>query len=234
VSGGRGNQPELSPRQLEQLERLVEVLSAGCGAPSTVRDPAEVRSVHIADSLSGLEFGELTRARQIADVGAGAGLPGLVLAVAVPGARVDLIEANARKCEFIERAVASAALTNTRTLPVRAEDWAREPAPVGGREAYDLVSARAVGRLATLAELASPLLAADGALVAWKGRRDAGEEEELARAAEGLAMEPVEVRWVGPYAGSRNRHLHLIRKRGPTPERLPRRPGMAKKRPFGA
>lgn len=106
--------------------------------------------------------------------------------------------------------------------------------PQGGREAYDAVSARAVGRLATLAELASPLLQAGGTLVAWKGRRDEGEEEELARAAEGLAMEPLEVRWVGPYSGSRNRHLHLIRKTGATPQELPRRPGMAKKTPFGA
>ena len=47
-------------------------------------------------------------------------------------------------------------------------------------------------------------------------------------------MEPEEIRWVGPYAGSENRHLHLIRKSGPTPEGLPRRAGMAKKRPFGS
>ena len=46
-------------------------------------------------------------------------------------------------------------------------------------------------------------------------------------------MEPVEVRWVGPYAGSRHRHLHVMRKSGPTPGNLPRRPGMAKKRPLG-
>ena len=90
------------------------------------------------------------------------------------------------------------------------------------------------GRLATIAELACPLLASAGRLVAWKGRRDHEEEAELARAARRLAMEPVEVRWVGPYAGSRNRHLHLLEKSGPTPGDLPRRPGMAKKRPFGS
>ena len=73
-----------------------------------------------------------------------------------------------------------------------------------------------------------------GALVVWKGRRDADEEDELARVADRLAMEPVEVRWVGPYAGSRNRHLHVMRKVGPTPVELPRRPGMAKKRPLGS
>ena len=87
--------------------------------------------------------------------------------------------------------------------------------PRAGARPTTLVTARAVGRLSTLAELASPLLAEGGALVAWKGRRDAGEEAELERAAERLAMEPEEIRWVGPYAGSRNRHLHLLRKIGP-------------------
>jgi 16S rRNA (guanine527-N7)-methyltransferase len=90
-----------------------------------------------------------------------------------------------------------------------------------------------VGRLATLAELASPLLRDGGVLVAWKGRRDPDEEAELGRARERLAMEPVAIRWVGPYGGSRHRHLHVVRKRGPTPPSLPRRSGMAKKRPFG-
>jgi 16S rRNA (guanine527-N7)-methyltransferase len=88
--------------------------------------------------------------------------------------------------------------------------------------------------MSTLAELASPLLSDGGTLVAWKGRRDAGEEAELERAVDRLAMRPVTVTWVGPYAGSRNRHLHVVRKSGPTPAGLPRRPGMAKKRPFGA
>ena len=70
-------------------------------------------------------------------------------------------------------------------------------------------------------------------LVAWKGRRDEEEEAQAARAATGLAMEAERVLDVGPYAGSRNRHLHLLRKTGPTPSDLPRRPGMAKKRPRG-
>ena len=116
----------------------------------------------------------------------------------------------------------------------RSESWAADPPPDGGRERYDAVTARAVGRLSTLGELASPLLVEGGSLVAWKGRRNAAEEAELERAAARLAMELVEVRWVGPYAGSRHRHLYVMRKSGPTPSNLPRRPGMAKKRPLGA
>jgi hypothetical protein len=69
--------------------------------------------------------------------------------------------------------------------------------------------------------------------MAWKGARLSDEEAELDRAAPRLAMEPVEVRPVTPYPGSRERHIHLLRKNGPTPNGLPRRPGMAAKRPFG-
>ena len=226
----RSRLDELQPAGREALIRLVDVLAADPTAPSSVRDPARVGRVHVADSQTGLEFGELASAERIADVGSGAGFPGLVLAAALPGTRVDLIESIRRKCEFMERAAAAAGTANATVVNVRAE----ELASAEGREAYDAVTARAVGRLSTLAELASPLLRDGGVLVAWKGRLDPGEQAELERAAPSLAMEPEDVRHVGPYVGSLHRHLHTVRKRGPTPDGLPRRPGMAKKRPFGS
>jgi 16S rRNA (guanine527-N7)-methyltransferase len=220
---------ELPAATRESLAELVSMLAAERGAPSAVRNPDEAWRVHVADSLAGLKFPQLRSAERVADVGSGAGLPGLVLAAVLPDAGVDLIESVGRKCAFIERAASRAAIANVRVVCERSETWALGE----GRESYDAVTARAVGRLSTLAELASPLLSDGAALVAWKGRRDPDEEEELGRAAARLAMEPVEVRWVGPYAGSRHRHLHLMRKSGPTPSDLPRRPGVAKKRPFG-
>ncbi len=135
-----------------------------------------------------------------------------------------------RKCDFIRRAAEAGAIENASVLHARSEELAAGD----GREAYDVVTARAVGRLSTLAELASPLLVEGGALVAWKGRRDPEEEAELGRAAAALAMRPEQVLDVGALAGSRHRHLHLVRKSGPTPADLPRRPGMAKKRPRGS
>jgi 16S rRNA (guanine527-N7)-methyltransferase len=185
--------------------------------------------VHVADSLTGLEFEALRKAPAIADIGSGAGFPGLVLAVALPDARVDLVESVGRKCDFIQRAIDEAGIANARVINARSEDLASDE----GREAYAAVTARAVGRLSTLAELASPLLKDGGVLVAWKGKRDAEEEAQLESAAEALAMRPEEIRHVGPFAGSEHRHLHLIRKSGGTPQKLPRRAGMAKKRPYG-
>lgn len=202
-------------------------------APSSVRDPESSWRVHVADSLSGLEVEALAAAARVADVGSGAGFPGLALAAANRAVRVDLVESIERKCEFARLAIERAGLDNAAVVCARSEDWARSAPPGGGRESYDAVAVRAVGRLATVAELASPLLRDGGVLVAWKGRRDAGEEAELARAAVRLAMRPAEVRWVGPYAGSENRHLHVVTKVGATPGELPRRAGMAKKRPLG-
>jgi 16S rRNA (guanine527-N7)-methyltransferase len=129
----------------------------------------------------------------------------------------------------MRRALTAAGIANARILEIRSEEWAAEE----GRESYDAVTARAVGRLSTLAELASPLLRQGGALVAWKGRRNAEEEAQLERAAEELALQPQRVIPVGAYAGSRNRHLHVVLKAGATPPGIPRRPGMAKKRPRG-
>ena len=234
MSAGPGAATELSPPAREALGRVLRLLADDRAAPTAVADPHRAWSVHVADSLSGLVVNELREASTIADLGAGAGFPGLVLAVALPSAHVDLVESIGRKCEFIARAIAAAEISNARVVCERSESWAMSGPPSGGREVHQAVTARAVGRLSTLAELASPLLVEGGVLVAWKGRRRPDEERELERAASRLSMEPVEILSVGPYAGSRNRHLHVMRKSGRTPADLPRRPGLAKKRPFGS
>lgn len=218
----------LDPAARERLRTVLALLAEERASVSSVVDQ-RAWQVHVVDSLTGLEAPELAGASRIADVGAGAGFPGLVLAVALPAAQVDLIESVGRKCEFIRRAIDAAGIANANVLNSRSEDWAAGE----GREAYDAVTARAVGRLSTLAELASPLLKPNSVLVAWKGRRDPDEEQQLKNAAEELAMAPEQVLDVGDRAGSEHRHLHVIRKSGPTPANLPRKPGIAKKRPKG-
>jgi 16S rRNA (guanine527-N7)-methyltransferase len=212
----------------EKLETVLALLAEERASVSSVVDQRAWR-VHVLDSLTGLEVPDLRAAERVADVGAGAGFPGLALAVALPEAQVDLIESVTRKCEFMRRSAEEAGITNVTVRNTRSEDWAAAK----GREAYDAVTARAVGRLSTLAELASPLLKPKGLLVAWKGKRDADEEQQLERASEALAMRPETILDVGNRAGSAHRHLHVIRKTGPTPANLPRKPGIAKKRPKG-
>ncbi len=161
-------------------------------------------------------------------MGAGAGFPGLALAATLPSAEVDLIEATSRKCEVIARLALAAGLGNARPVPHRAEEWAAGE----GAGAYDVVTVRAVAPLAVLVEYAAPLLRLGGTLVAWKGARDAGEEAAGAEAAEILGLAPTEPLTVRPFRGSQRRALHLYSKQGPTPERFPRRAGMASKRPL--
>ena len=219
---------ELDGAARAKLETVLALLAEEKASVSSVVDERAWR-VHVDDSLTGLEVPDLLGARRIADVGAGAGFPGLVLAVALPDTQVDLVESVGRKCEFMRQAIAAAEIPNANVLNTRSEDLASS----GGREAYDAVTARAVGRLSTLAELASPLLKPNSVLVAWKGKRDEDEERQLDNAAESLAMRSEQILDVGNRAGSEHRHLHVIRKTGATPANLPRNPGIAKKRPKG-
>jgi 16S rRNA (guanine527-N7)-methyltransferase len=219
----------LDSKQRQALETVLELLRGERASVSSVTDPQLAWKVHVADSLTGLDVEGLGKAEKIADIGSGAGFPGLPLAVALPHSQIDLIESVGRKCEFIQRAIDAAGIANANVINARSEEVAAGECP----DSYDAVTARAVGRLSTLAELASPLLRVGGLLVAWKGKRDDVEEQQLERAAEQLAMSPEQLLDVGDRAGSKHRHLHVLRKLGPTPDDLPRRPGMAKKRPRG-
>jgi 16S rRNA (guanine527-N7)-methyltransferase len=216
----------LAPEATAAIERLLDLVERDDAAPTTVRARAEALDVHVADSLSGLEVAAVRAARRIADLGAGAGFPGLVLAAALPDASVALVESVARKCAWLERAIDAMGITNAQVVNARAEAW---PAGIG---AHDLVTARAVAPLSVLAEYAAPLLAEGGRFVAWKGRRDPAEEADGAFAAEHLGLAVEDVLRVQPFPSARDRNLYLYLKVGPTPNQYPRRPGMASKRPL--
>jgi 16S rRNA (guanine527-N7)-methyltransferase len=217
---------ELDRCQTAALASALRLLGADPLAPSAVRG-TEAVDVHVADSLSALELEAVRDAREIADLGSGPGFPGLALAIALPRARVALVESAARKCEFLERLCASAGVDNARVVHARAEQWP------DGLGKHDLVSARALAPLAVLCEYAAPLLALDGALVAWKGAVSVAESAAGANAAIELGLQLEQVVRAEPYAGSMAHHLHVYRKVAPTPPSYPRRAGVASKRPIG-
>ena len=211
-----------------RLDRLLDLLAESPDAPTTVTDRATAADVHIADSLAALELVEIRGAATLADVGSGAGFPGLPLAIALPRSRVVLIESTGRKCAFLRRAAAAAGAGNAEVQCSRVEEWE------AGREACDAVTARALAPLAVVTEYAAPLLRTGGTLVAWGGRRDAQAERDARAAADVLGLVPQPVVAVRPYPASEHRHLHRFVKLAPTPEGFPRRPGMARKRPLRA
>ena len=209
-----------------KLRALLDLLVADPLAPTTIKAEGAVLSDHLADSLVGLELEEVRAAGSIADLGSGPGVPGLPLAIAMPQTEVFLVESVARKCAFIERAVAVCGLANAHVVHARAEAWPE------GLARFDLVTARALAALPVVAEYGAPLLCIGGTLVVWRGRRDPEEERAGAQAAAELGLSPREPIAVQPYPGASNRHLHLMLKVSETPQRFPRRPGMAAKRPL--
>ena len=168
------------------------------------------------------------QAATLADLGSGAGFPGLPLAIALPDAHVSLVESVGRKAAWLEEAVASLGLANVEVVAERAEAW-----PEGlGRQ--DVVTARALGALPVLLEYASPLLRdrrrarrLEGRAQPGRGgRRRRGRRESRDEAGRGPSGDAL--------PASRDRHLHVYEKLGPTPEGFPRAPGRARKRPIGA
>ncbi len=224
----------LSGAQTEALSRYVELLLGWRKANVTgLTDPVAVVDTLIGDSLALLAVPEL-RGREGGawlDLGAGAGIPGIPLAVALAEVRITLLDSVAKKCAFLEEAVHAAGLgERAEVVCARSERYAAAGAP--GREAYEVVLARAVSELAVLVELAAPLLAADGLLLASKTRRALREERVAADVAAercGLALDaPV------PLSASPLDEAVCVvyRKVAPAPDWLPRREGMAAKRPL--
>lgn len=221
-------QYELPEGAVVALGGLLDLVCGDPAAPTTVREPSVAVDVHVADALVALDLAPVRAARCAADLGSGAGFPALVLAVGLPGTQFALVESNRRKCDFLARAAARMGLANVEVVAERAEAWA------AGAGTRDLVTARAVAPLPVLVEYAAPLLARDGALVAWKGRRDSAEEADGAAAAAQTGLELAEVRPVRPWIGAEQLHLHLYLKVHCTPSHFPRRPGIASKRPLRA
>jgi 16S rRNA (guanine527-N7)-methyltransferase len=218
----------LSQRQVDQLRGILSALESDDRAPTAVRVPTQAIDTHLADSLVALDVDAVRAAQTIADIGSGAGFPGLALAVALDECGISLVESQRRKCTFLERAISQAAIDNARVVCGRLEQWAE------GLSANDVVTARAVGPQPVVLEYAAPLLRLGGTLVDWRGKRDVQEEHRAAAAAEELGVRLVAIEPVQPFAAARERHLHLYEKVRETPQRFPRRAGIARKRPLGA
>lgn len=217
----------LSEHQRTQLAGLLEALARDPAAPTAIRSPQRAFDEHIADSLVAVELEPVRSAGKIVDVGSGAGFPGLPVAVALGSAHVHLLEGRVRNCAYLEQTAASLDVANTEVVCGRVEEWK------AGLGLCDVVLARAVASQPVVLEYAAPLLGPDGLLVDWRGTRRPAEEEQALRAAHELGLRRVEVRKVQPFATARDRHLHLYLKAKETPNRFPRRVGMALKRPLG-
>lgn len=218
----------LTEPQRHQVAQYVDLLASEPNAPTAIRDPARIVEDHIADALVAVEAGLIPAGGVLADLGSGAGVPALPLAIVCPGLSVYCVEARTNKCDFIRASSSALGLSNVEVVWGRAESWD------AGTGLCDVVTARALAALDVVLEYAAPLLKLGGRLVAWRGRRDRDDELAGVRAADILGLALVDVVPVKPYPGAESRHLHIFTKSGETPSEFPRREGVARKRPLGS
>jgi 16S rRNA (guanine527-N7)-methyltransferase len=199
-----------------RLERWLEALLATPGLTAAA-DAATARRVLVDDALAAARLAE---EGPVVDVGSGGGSPGIPVAWARPELDVVLLEAQRRKCDFLERAARDFA--NVRVVCARAEEHAQGE----GRDAYGTALAQALAPVPTALEWCLPLVRPGGRVVLLVG------EVELERAARVAASVGGGEPELHPLAGSERRSLLVVSKTGPTPDRFPRRPGAARKRPL--
>ncbi len=185
---------------------------------TSVREPGGIWALHIDDALTALPIVERFAPASVVDVGSGGGSPGLPLAL-VTGIPTTLLEATESKCVFLRSAVSRLAAPCT-VVHDRSELYARGD----GRDAFDLALARALAAPAVAAELCLPLVRMGGHALLWTADIDV---DPVAATAAAVGGELAEMVVAGP-----NRRLLVLAKTAPTPDRYPRRPGMASKRPL--
>ncbi len=230
--------PDLSEAQRRQLVRFRDALFAHNKSTNltAVRDHEGIdrrlilESVRLVAPLRTVLNEQVSRRTSVLDIGTGGGLPGLVLAVALPGVDVTLLDATGKKIAFVQRVIDDIGITNARTIHDRAETIARDPAL---RSTFDVAVARAVSSLPALIELGLPMVRLGGHLLLPKGTT-IDDELEAGKVAAGIVGGRIVSAAVLPDVGSGiETRLVIVRKTAPTPDAYPRRAGIPSRNPLG-
>ncbi|BBN17019.1 16S rRNA (guanine527-N7)-methyltransferase [Marchantia polymorpha subsp. ruderalis] len=206
---------------------------------TAVTEREEVMERHIMDSLALLPvletaYGEHTSKRsveqlEVIDVGTGAGLPGIVFAIARPAWKITLLESLQKRCNFLDYAVERSGLSNVKVVRARAEDGGQDKTH---REAYDVAVARAVAEMRVLSELCLPFVRVGGIFVAAKGPGPEEEVESAKKAIGLLGASLISISTVDSRGPLGQRTAVVCQKRKSTPAKYPRRPGTPSKTPL--
>lgn len=194
---------------------------------TAITDPVEIEIKHFIDSLTLSRI--VDRSGSLADVGSGAGFPGIPLKILCPQLQVTLIEATAKKVRFCQHVIDGLGLSGIRAVHARAEALGRTEAH---RARYDWVVGRAVASMAILAEYCLPLLKIGGTMIAMKGETGPAEAHEAEDAIHLLGGRMRQLVSFELPKVTETRHLIVVDKISATPAEYPRRPGMPVKRPI--
>jgi len=209
--------------QLQQYAALLQEWNEKINL-TAITETGEIMEKHFYDCL--LAMSQVNPGNDAADVGTGAGFPGLVFKIARPELRMTLIEPTEKRCRFLEEVICRLDLKQVQVVNARAEDYA-----AAHREKFDLVAARAVANLPILAELCMPLVKTGGVFLAMKGARGKEEASEGAFAVRELGGRILEIREGHLYDGDTRFNL-IIQKERRTPMQYPRPYARIKKKPL--
>lgn len=191
-------------------------------------DADEAVDRNYLDSITPLAYALPAGARTLADVGTGAGFPGIPLAIMLPDVHVTLIDALDKRVKFLSDVIGALGL-NARAIHARAEDAGKNAAL---REQFDIVTSRAVAAMNVLCEYSLPFLRVGGTMIAYKGPAWQDEAAQAGSALEKLGGEIREARSAPVPGRDWNHMLVYIEKNSPTPAQYPRRSGMPEKKPL--
>lgn len=216
----------LTDQMMSQLETYAALLKEWNEKINltAITETGEIYEKHFYDSLIPLSMCEIQGSA--ADVGTGAGFPGLVWKIARPDLNVSLIEPTGKRCRFLEEVIHVLKLENITVFNERAEEHVREH-----REEYDVVTARAVANMRVLSELCMPLVKTSGIFLAMKGSQGETEAAEAEKAVKTLGGSEAEIHRYQLTQGDSRVNL-LVRKVRKTPETYPRNYGTIKKKPI--
>lgn len=221
----------LSEAQQAKLRQYLEYLYAANQTMNLTRVPPEQAvGRHLLDSLCLLGVYSPPEGAHALDIGAGAGLPGIPLAIVRPDLRFTFLDSHGKTVQFLQETCALLNL-NAEAVQARAEEWAHRP---DAREQFDFVVARAVAKMPVLTELMTPFLKLGGVGLALKSINELDEIRAAEPATEVLgATLSVETIEFETEQGAVQRAVAVLRKRRPTPAQYPRSWAQIIKRPLG-
>lgn len=222
---------QLTPEQLEQFELYFrELVSWNEKMNLTgITERSQVYTKHFYDSLTLAFYLKMGEIKTLADIGSGAGFPGIPLKICFPHLKLTIVDSLSKRITFLQHVVDTLGLTGVQLIHGRAEDVARQFAH---RDAYEVVTARAVARLSLLNEFCLPFTRKDGIFAAMKGSDPAEELAEAGRSFKELRAELERVESFNLPVEDSSRHIILVRKTGATPAKYPRKPGVPAKSPL--
>jgi 16S rRNA (guanine527-N7)-methyltransferase len=221
----------LSESQLHQFEQYYEILVEWNEKMNltAITEKKEVYLKHFYDSLTAAFYFDFTKPFTICDVGAGAGFPSIPLKIAFPHIQLTIVDSLNKRISFLNHLANELKLENVQFVHDRAETFGVKPEH---REAYDVVTARAVARMSVLSELCMPLVKAGGHFIAMKAMQASEELEKGKKAITTLGGRIEEIKHFTLPIEESERTIVVIKKEKQTPKKYPRKPGTPGKMPI--